>query len=171
MITCSECGHVELEGTLFCSKCGSNLLSADQTDTGTIKLPAGGSSSVPSVPPLIGKRGGPAVSASAIRFVIIPSGREITLTTQDRIHIGRGDPRRGVIPELDLAHDGAAEAGVSRLHAAVLATAQGIAIMDLDSVNGTHVNGYRLPANLPFALNDGDMLLLGDLQIQVFFEG
>ena len=171
MIACPECGHEELEGSLFCSNCGSNMRTVDETETGTIKLPAGDASGVPSVPPLIGKRAGPAVSASAIRFVIGSDGREATLTTQDRIHIGRGDPRRDVIPELDLAADGAAEAGVSRMHAVVLSTAQGIAIMDLDSVNGTHLNGYRLPANLPFALNDGDTLLLGDLQIQVFFEG
>ncbi len=171
MITCPECQHAELEGSLFCSNCGSNLLAGAEADTSTIKLPAGDGSGVPSPPPLIGKRIGPAASASAIRFVIVSSGREVTLPTQDRIHIGRGDPSRDVLPELDLARDGAAEAGVSRMHAAVLATAQGIAVMDLESVNGTHVNGYRLPPNLPFALDDGDTLLLGDLQILVFFEG
>jgi hypothetical protein len=171
MITCPECQHAELEGSLFCSNCGSNLLTGDEADTSTIKLPAGDASGMPSPPPLVGKRVGPAVSAAAIRFVIVPSSRQITLGTQDRIHIGRGDPGRDILPELDLAHDGAAEAGVSRMHAVVLSTAQGIAIMDLDSVNGTHVNGFRLPPNLPFALNDGDTLLLGDLKILVFFEG
>ncbi len=169
MITCPECGFSEVDGTLFCSNCGSRLLSAEHIG-GTSPADRNQTNLAP-MPPLIGKRVGPQAGAEVIRIVVGSTGREVTMTTLDKIHIGRGDAERAVVPELDLAPDGAAEAGVSRLHAVILSTAQGLAIMDLESVNGTRVNGYRIPANLPFALNDSDTLILGDLKLSVFVEG
>ena len=43
--------------------------------------------------------------------------------------------------------------------------------MDLNSVNGTWVNNYRLSPRLPYALRSGDELKLGELVIHVFYEG
>lgn len=170
MITCPHCKYQELEGSLFCSSCGSPLI-ADQYDaTTTYNLRPDGQPA-PASPPLVGKRTGPAPEVARIRFVILSSGRQAHLGMRGKIHIGRVDPRRKASPELDLAADGGAEAGVSRMHAVVTATTRGISIMDLGSVNGTLVNGYRLEPHLPFALNDGDKLELGDLGIHVFFEG
>ncbi len=170
MITCPHCQFRELEGSLFCSNCGSPLIDERKEVSTTGELPKAADGH-PSAPPLVGKRTGPAPDVSAIRFVIHSSSRQVTLGLQKKIHLGRGDPRRGAHPELDLTDDGGTEAGVSRLHAVVSATMQGISIMDLGSVNGTWVNGYRLEPNLPYALNDGDRLELGDQEIHVFFEG
>jgi len=122
-------------------------------------------------PPLVGKKSMPIENAAQIRFIVPLSGRQITLPMQDTIQIGRSDPRRDIIPDLDLSEDGGGTAGISRLHATILTTAQGIAIMDLNSVNGTWVNNYRIPPRLPFALGSGDELKLGELVIHVFFEG
>ncbi len=171
MIICPECNHKELAGSLFCGNCGALLFSDQEDDSETDELPIKKESPHSTAPPLVGQRTGPVASAKAIRFRIPSSGREITLGTQSKIRMGRADPRSGDQPDLDLTDDGGAEAGVSRMHASILTTAQGIAIMDLDSVNGTRVNDHRLPPHLPFALNDGDTLHLGDLLIQVFFEG
>jgi len=171
MITCPECNNQELEGSIFCTNCGV-LLQDGEGDSRTATLPFGDDYSADrAAPPLVGKKSGTVNGAVAIRFVIPVSGRKITLPIQDQIRIGRDDPKRGSHPELDLAEDGGTDAGISRLHAVILTTAQGIAIMDLNSVNGTRVNNYRIPPHLPFALNDGDELKLGDLLIHVFFEG
>lgn len=171
MIICPECNHNELAGSLFCGNCGALLFSDQEKDSDTDELPEKRESPRYTAPPLVGQRAGPAASAKAIRFRIPSSGREITLGTQGKIRMGRADPRNEDQPDLDLTEDGGAEAGVSRMHASISTTGQGIAIMDLDSVNGTRVNDQRLPPHLPFALNDGDTLYLGDLLIQVFFEG
>jgi hypothetical protein len=170
MITCPHCKFRELEGSLFCSSCGSPLIEEQEKVSTTGDL-SKATAAPPSSPPLVGKRTGPAPDVKAIRFVILSSGRQATLGLQQKIHLGRCDPSRDAHPELDLTDDGGAEAGVSRLHAVVSATMQGISIMDLGSANGTWVNGYRLEPNLPFALNDGDKLELGNQEINVFFEG
>jgi pSer/pThr/pTyr-binding forkhead associated (FHA) protein len=125
----------------------------------------------PTPAPLVGKRTQPAETARRIRFIIPSSGRQMTLPFRDRLEIGRSDPRRDIEPDLDLSQDGGTDAGVSRLHAAIVLTAQGPAIMDLDSVNGTWVNNYRIPPRLPFAIDNGDELKLGELVIHVFYEG
>ncbi len=125
---------------------------------------------IPIHAPLVGKESEPVKDATVIRFIIPSSGRQITLPMQDEIRIGRADPRRDIRPELDLNPDGGGEAGVSRLHAAIVVTTQGVAISDLNSVNGTWVNNYRIPSRLPFALNSGDELKLGTMVMHVFFQ-
>jgi len=52
---------------------------------------------------------------------------------------------------------------VSRNHAALVATPQGVKIVDLGSTNGTLVNGRRIKSCI---LRDGDEILLGDCRIQ-----
>lgn len=167
MITCAECQKQEIEGTLFCSHCGAPMLPEGVTDTQVLPF---SDTSIPRRPPLVGKEVGEDRAASKIRFVIPSSGRQVTLLLKDPVRIGRHDPVKGRLPELDLTQDGGVECGISRLHAVVRSTGQGIAISDLKSINGTYVNDYRLPPELPFALNSGDELKLGTLLIHVFLE-
>jgi hypothetical protein len=160
-----------MEGTLFCSNCGAPLLSDLDHPRARAKPFLKAAQSGPTPPPLVGKRAQPAGSAKEIRFIIPLSGRQIILPIKDRLEIGRSDPRREITPDLDLGQDGGAEAGVSRLHAVLIQTAQGLAVMDLDSVNGTWVNKYRIPPRLPYAIDNGDELKLGELVIHLFYEG
>ena len=68
--------------------------------------------------------------------------------TQDRFSIGRS-------PECDISVD---ETGVSRFHAEVLRTPFAMVIADLDSTNGTLVNGQRVKRR---RLSDGDQIRVG----------
>ncbi len=43
--------------------------------------------------------------------------------------------------------------------------------MDLDSANGTYVNGKRLNPNVEHTLKNGDVVALGKLKIQVLLKG
>jgi DNA-binding winged helix-turn-helix (wHTH) protein len=54
---------------------------------------------------------------------------------------------------------------VSRRHARITVVAGGATIEDLDSTNGTHVNGLRIAA--PTRLSPGDKLLIGSELLQV----
>jgi len=42
-------------------------------------------------------------------------------------------------------------------------------VMDLNSSNGTYVNGVRIPAQVETRLVHGDVIALGKLKIQVLF--
>jgi pSer/pThr/pTyr-binding forkhead associated (FHA) protein len=53
---------------------------------------------------------------------------------------------------------------VSRLHCQLTATADGLLVKDLDSTNGTFVNGKRVQTA---KLRDGDRLSVGRLELAV----
>ena len=53
------------------------------------------------------------------------------------------------------------EAMISRCHAMLLAKRSGIVLIDLDSTNGTLVNGTFVLPDTPVPLADGDVIALG----------
>lgn len=80
--------------------------------------------------------------------------------------IGRSDAKSSYIPDVDLAECDALEKGVSRRHAALVRFKESTAcLLDLDSSNGTFLNGDRLKPNQPYPLNDGDQIRLGTLTL------
>lgn len=79
--------------------------------------------------------------------------------------IGRADNLSSYQPDIDLVQLGAQQRGISRRHA-VLVRYQGyIHIIDLDSTNGTYVNGNRLPAYVAHPLKPGDRLSFANLSL------
>ncbi len=58
---------------------------------------------------------------------------------------------------------------ISRTHAVITQTAEGIEIRDLSSLNGTWVNGERI--NAPTALTPGDVVKIGKTHIEVLVAG
>jgi pSer/pThr/pTyr-binding forkhead associated (FHA) protein len=79
--------------------------------------------------------------------------------------IGRGDAQSIYPPDVDLGPLHARDRGVSRRHAALVAYGGEVHILDLESVNGTFVNNKRLLPESPYALRNGDRILLGDFEI------
>lgn len=73
--------------------------------------------------------------------------------------------------DIDLEPYGASQRGVSRAHARLdLLSHRYLYITDLNSTNGTYVNGKRLRPYEPTILSKADKLVLGRLPIQIFFE-
>jgi pSer/pThr/pTyr-binding forkhead associated (FHA) protein len=79
--------------------------------------------------------------------------------------IGRSDKKSSYIPDIDLARCDALEKGVSRRHAALISHQNCLHLVDLESVNGTHINGQRLDANHPWPIAHGDQVRLGTLTL------
>ena len=79
--------------------------------------------------------------------------------------LGRSDPRSSYRPDVDLADFKALELGVSRRHAALVNHEDAICILDLDSVNGTFLNGERLQPDKPYPLYQETELRLGSLNL------
>jgi hypothetical protein len=81
----------------------------------------------------------------------------------DRVRIGRASASRGIVVEIDLTGP-PLDPAVSHLHAQLLRTADGSwAIVDLNSANGTRLNGAEdpIPAETEVPVKPGDRVHLG----------
>lgn len=94
----------------------------------------------------------------------------IVLAQMDEMVFGRLDPATNSNPDLDLTPFGAQEKGVSRSHAALRRGDDTLTLVDLGSVNGTHLNGQRLLPNQPRVVRDGDEIRLGKLVCHIYFK-
>lgn len=57
--------------------------------------------------------------------------------------------------------------GISRRHALIRPTESKLYVVDLESTNGTYLNGRSIGVNMPYSLSDGDRLMLGRLEVIV----
>ena len=166
MIICPNCQHQEMNGALFCSECGAQLLGIEGSHTPALpKNPTTPLSDKPSrpkttplPPPLVG---------NAISLHILDTGNILPLEGRENFTLGRTAEGQLILPDIDLSPYRAYEKGVSRLHASFHISGGQVTITDLGSVNGTRVNGKKIIPNSPLPLNHGDILTLGKLKVQV----
>jgi hypothetical protein len=166
MIRCPYCQHEMMEGALFCEECGLSLWEDSQGEVPTRKLEE--DSNEFSV-----KSGWGTATFQERNQVIIhirDAAEPVTVYPGAEFVIGRHDSASGITPDLDLTAYGALEKGVSRLHAALRRGEDVLSIVDLDSANGTYLNGQRLAAHQPRLLRDGDEIRLGKLVLHIYFK-
>ena len=168
MILCNECKAPNIEGSLFCSECGAFIIDFDPNSTAVLPF----SEFIHRAPPPRLEKDVLTISENVQQItIVIPSSRHrLQLSLAGQIRVGRSDPQTGLFPELDLTKFAGADRGVSRLHATIQASDQGISIIDLNSTNGTLLNMYKLPPEEPYPINNGDEIRFGDLLIHVFFD-
>jgi DNA-binding response OmpR family regulator len=87
------------------------------------------------------------------------AGHEFRLD-RDAMTLGRGEECDFVVPDRQ----------ISRVHMRVRRQATGYFLEDLDSKNGTFVNGRQLTAGVPVFLQDGDEIQLA-LSVRMLFVG
>lgn len=87
------------------------------------------------------------------------------------IIVGRSDGS-AMQPDIDLVDLGAGQLGVSRLHAAIQYNGKHhtISLSDMNSANGTFVNGQKLHPQEVRVLRHSDELRLGRMVFQVLFQ-
>ena len=146
---CSRCMAGNSSGETFCKVCGDELTAptvAEETFA-TRLIP---------VPALEGEL---VVHEDGVGSV----GCLIKLD-KDVLLVGRASKMDRVFPEIDLtAAD--PESYVSRRHAFILRHHGGFVVEDLDSANGTFINGStRVGAHVAAALKNGDRLMFGRTQ-------
>ncbi len=111
-------------------------------------------------------------SVTPLRLVIhITDGsqqpRVFSVPLQNKLLIGRGGGSGEQQPDVDLSTFRALENGVSRWHAQLTHDGDFLSIEDLDSTNGTRINGYQLSAHRPYRLRDGDEIEIGRIRLMV----
>src|SRR5689334_8472755 len=76
----------------------------------------------------------------------------------------QGDPNA---PDVDLAPYGAEALGVSRQHVTIMTEGERLMIRDLNSNNGTFLNGNRLKPDEGYFIKNGDQIQLGRMHIDL----
>lgn len=147
---CPSCHHMNPSDANFCENCGAALQEAPAAEVAP-------SVAQPPVAP-------PAVMAK----LVTDEGVEIELDfgAKSELLIGRADPVSRVFPDVDLTPHGGYEAGVSRKHCIIRYANGQFTVEDLESTNGTKLNGRFIQPKVPHQLNDGDELILGALRLR-----
>lgn len=135
-----------------------------------------------------GLQGGEAANTLRLRFLVVPETMRgqpaqniwrLILTPLDRhVHESlpievRGDAVMGISQkgtfeaDIDLTRWEGYDFGVSRRHVQLRPSEKSLYVIDLNSTNGTHVNGLPIGPSWAHALSTGDILTLGMLNLRV----
>jgi hypothetical protein len=144
---CERCFARNEAGNTFCKVCGEELpetLADTDVDVTRRLVPA---------------------AARAQLIVEVGSGGIAEFWIEkDVALVGRSSPADGVAPDVDLT-DVDPNRLVSRRHAFVLRKRGGFVVEDLESVNGTYLNGIqRLQPHAQTLLRDGDQITFGEVR-------
>jgi hypothetical protein len=167
MIICPNCQHKEINGAIYCSKCGAQLMDSHlvthKIQTSETRMDALSNTEQLQPPPQVPLQ-------SWISLHLIESGQILPLADRTEFTLGRSAEGQPIVPDVDLTSYNAYANGVSRLHAAIKLINNRIVVVDLGSSNGTYLNGVRLSPYIETPVSHGDLLYLGKLKIQVLIE-
>jgi len=167
MIECPSCGKKHRPGTLFCTECGVYLPTGGALRTEplpTDELPRSRATAWETET----QEGEKGERLRSLRVGILKSDRQVQLPVSTELLLGRLDAAHGIFPDLDLTPDGGLEMGVSRRHAKIVQRSGEFYIEDVGSANGTFLNSQRLTPYLPYPLDDGDEIQIGQLRLKIF---
>jgi parallel beta-helix repeat protein len=134
---CAECSTEMAAGSIFCSNCGAPLSSPNPPKPFTSD--AESDLTMPSSPPLAG-------------WLVVESG-----VSEGQQFPLRGTMRLGRSAENEIA---LVDSQLSRNHAAISREEGGYILQDLNSTNGTFLNGQSIAE--PHVLRDGDQIRIGN---------
>lgn len=100
-----------------------------------------------------------------LQFIIWHNGELIEMPEQRVLLVGRYCPINPI--HVDLSHHNAYALGVSRQHLSIEQSQGRYYITDLNSVNGTWLNGHPLKPHTPYEMQHGDELQLGLLCLAI----
>lgn len=95
------------------------------------------------------------------RLVVDNTNEEFYLNRDAETTVGRIDPVTGIRPDVDLTNLDT-QRSVSRRHAKIIHSNNEFRIVEeIGTMNGTFVNGRRIPTGSPVAIKDGDRVRVG----------
>ncbi len=104
-----------------------------------------------------------------VEFRIVGTATTVQAQVREAMVIGRSDMNSGFRPEIDLMPFDAFNKGVSRRHALITVKNNRLFLRDLNSTNGTFINGAPCLSGQETRLRHGDELQLGHLRMQMTF--
>ncbi len=158
MQVCPNCGNDNLDGVIFCDKCGVAL---SEVSVSTTNL--GGTGSL--------EAGSDQLADEHIIFLHVMGYEDpVTVKIQDQVVLGRISGETEGVMHINLSDFDAENEGVSRRHALFSRDEDRLLVSDLGSTNHTFVNNQQLHEHDQFVIRDGDELKLGNLVMRVFFK-
>jgi pSer/pThr/pTyr-binding forkhead associated (FHA) protein len=154
---CTQCGHANAAGSRFCSQCGSALSDERPVEqTATISLEPDFDRTETELQPQE-QAAVDALPAGCALLIVQhgPSAGSRFLLDADVITAGRH-------PDSDIFLD---DVTVSRRHAEFRRAADGFAVRDVGSLNGTYVNRDRIDE---VVLSGGDEVQIGKFRLRFF---
>jgi pSer/pThr/pTyr-binding forkhead associated (FHA) protein len=103
-----------------------------------------------------------------VRLNVNGTGQEILTAGRPELVIGR--THKDGAPDIDLGPYGGSQAGVSRRHNRLLRQGDGWFVEDLDSANGTFVNGVRVAPQQRMVVKNGDVIRCGQIELKFGLE-
>ncbi len=158
---CPVCGAPYRAGELACAYCGYVFVTSARTHKFEEDKDVAHRKSWPTGDVL-------AIEQKPITFEI--DGQKLTLAISETITVGRlSGIASDIVPDVDLSAYNAGELGVSRQHIRLRRKGTLIYVADLNSTNGTLLNGRRLIPEGERLIRSGDELRLGHLKVRVKF--
>lgn len=102
-----------------------------------------------------------------LAFVLKDAGVRIVSDVTEALILGRISPDGSDIPVIDLRPFDADDSGVSRKHLMIRVENDGVYATDLQSANGTFINGKRMDPNTSYPIYHHDVLVIGLMQIVI----
>ncbi len=155
---CPNCGHDNDTAVLVCDKCKADLYDTLLDKIVTRKLRHKDTAEL--------EQG----LFTYRPIVIYVNGSDNPLAIERRPEMIVGRNEGDVTVTVDLSEYDAKDKGVSRRHLQMDATKRPIEIVDLDSYNGTYINGEKLIPERPYTINSGDELRLGRLVGRIYYK-
>lgn len=150
---------------MYCTECGTRLVLVNTAPTMSIRrdqMHAEALATKPAVP-----EGPELESGAVIGLRVVSTGDVLPLVGRENYTLGRTIEGQAVVPDIDLSPYDAYELGVSRMHSEIRLASDGVTVLDLESANGTLVNGVRVDPMSPVVLRHGDVIQIGRLRLQL----
>jgi pSer/pThr/pTyr-binding forkhead associated (FHA) protein len=94
-----------------------------------------------------------------------PPPATIQIPNRPELIVGRSDPQSNSYPDVDLGPYGGLDLGVSRRHFRITRNGDHFYLEDLKAMNGSVVNGQRIPPYTLHPLHNGDRITLGKMEL------
>jgi hypothetical protein len=161
---CPVCKLTNDADALICQHCGAQLYGASDVPTtqqveDTFEL-------TEEIKKQIGREHTP--PSKGMSIFLLNLGEPIALRMEEGFVLGRANELTSE-PILDLTPYEGFAMGVSRRHAQIRAAGDKYVIIDLNSSNGTWLNGQRLVPTKPYDLRSGSVIQLGRLKLIVSY--
>ena len=168
MFVCPTCGYKNHEGALFCDACGAYFHTGGPLATNAIgadKVSRSGPSGFP-------QPNSPAPGADTVLVLTSDDGqlRFVVDARLKTVLLGRSDRKSRFVVDVDLTGEDGQAYGISRRHARAHFSNGTYLLEDLESLNGTTINGRKLRPYLPEVIHDGDEIRLGSLVLRAAIE-
>lgn len=172
--SCPVCGAATLPGEAFCDNCGAALLSPSTTFTPApqpsyqsqqpvSQPPSYSQSPISTAPP---QYSAPARALTATLVITQPPPpATLQIPNRAELIVGRSDPQSNSYPDVDLGPYGGLDLGISRRHFRLTRNGDHFYLEDLNALNGSIVNGQRIPPYTLHPLRSGDRINLGKMDM------